>query len=194
MGACATGAPLIHQWLQKGVWLILISEKFFYQTKIAGIEGNNDTYCLQKWTEKFQLAWPVSGPMELGYSNITSKWTFCWSRFTAWDSNWQCGSSQHCSYCTYYNWVLNLSQIFLWKFHLSPFSDVTNDEAELDSVIEQTINAFDKQNFITRGFLTKVPQMQYQFLVSTIQKSVKKPTLLFLNTENKIGSFWNSYH
>ena len=43
---------------------------------------------------------------------------------------------------------------------------MTADEAELDCIIEQTISAFDKQNFINKGVLAKIPQMQYKFLVN----------------------------
>ena len=39
------------------------------------------------------------------------------------------------------------------------------DEENLDKLIDQTIEAFDKQNFLTRGFLAKVPDYQHKFLV-----------------------------
>ena len=43
---------------------------------------------------------------------------------------------------------------------------MASDEEELDSVIEQAIRAYDKQNFVNKGFLARIPQMQYKFLVN----------------------------
>lgn len=41
----------------------------------------------------------------------------------------------------------------------------TTDEDNLEKAIDQTIEAFDKQNFLTRGFLAKMPNYQQKFLV-----------------------------
>ncbi len=38
-------------------------------------------------------------------------------------------------------------------------------DENLDKLIDQTIEAFDKQNFLTRGFLAKMPDYQHRFLV-----------------------------
>ncbi len=48
------------------------------------------------------------------------------------------------------------------------FQDDHQDEDGLDKIIEQTIEAFDRQNFLTKGFLAKVPEMQYNFLVRNL--------------------------
>ena len=39
------------------------------------------------------------------------------------------------------------------------------DDENLNRLIDQTIEAFDKQNFLTRGFLAKMPDYQHKFLV-----------------------------
>ena len=39
------------------------------------------------------------------------------------------------------------------------------DDENLNKLIDQTIEAFDKQNFLTRGFLAKMPDYQHKFLV-----------------------------
>ena len=39
------------------------------------------------------------------------------------------------------------------------------DDENLSKLIDQTIEAFDKQNFLTRGFLAKLPDYQHRFLV-----------------------------
>ena len=41
------------------------------------------------------------------------------------------------------------------------------DDENLSKLIDQTIEAFDKQNFLTRGFLAKLPDYQHRFLVRT---------------------------
>ena len=38
---------------------------------------------------------------------------------------------------------------------------------DFDRLIEDTIEAFDKQNFVTRGFLAKLPELQHRFLVGS---------------------------
>ena len=43
---------------------------------------------------------------------------------------------------------------------------MASDEEVLDSVIEQAIKAYDKQNFVNKGFLARILQMQYKFLVN----------------------------
>ncbi len=46
-------------------------------------------------------------------------------------------------------------------------ADANSGDENLDKLIDQTIEAFDKQNFLTRGFLAKMPDYQHRFLVST---------------------------
>ena len=53
----------------------------------------------------------------------------------------------------------------------SIFEDSTSKHDDLDKFIEQTVKSYDKQNFVPKGFLGRVPELQQNYLVSPIKQS-----------------------
>ena len=50
-----------------------------------------------------------------------------------------------------------------------PFnSGDTQISTEIDEIIVQTVNAFQSQNFLSKEFLSKVPELHYNYLVNFI--------------------------
>ena len=47
-------------------------------------------------------------------------------------------------------------------------ADVQDEDSQLSRIIEVVTTVYDHQNFLTKGFLSKIPGIQYQHIVSTI--------------------------